>query len=385
MSKYDHQMRQGGYTTLRRKLIEENVISKEEIPLRSVMWSKGRESKGEFKDEDVEIMADKLMEHKKQIKEGQVNVEPGTDAMTLVFGKENGGFLKGVGTVVTYNRYFNVPRSKGSSKEEIKDLKVALHNGKLKLEKKDVELKALSTKVNEQDQTLKLVLAHLNAKGADFPNLSHTIGISSEKIVQSNETSPVSLKNNEPSELVTPVIPKPNKKTVQTKSATAAPDAKLISMKSATANTKTTNKTVESKTTNINQNIPKVSSNNPIHQPIKCSLSYPYKRNIVAHGTIHLSSEREFIHGVPLQDDCYKVSIDEVVVKTAFLPHQTGEFKLVEDAYKSFVPWPKYFVHTESEVPEIISHQKSTKRKPTYISSNALTKKTRSNTNKNNA
>ena len=115
------------------------------------------------------------MEQEKQIKEGQVNVEPGTDAMTLVFGKEKGGFLKGVGTGVTYNRYFNVPRSKGSSKEEIKDLKVALHNGKLELEKKDVELKALSTKVNEQDQTLKLVLAHLNAKGADFPNLSHTV------------------------------------------------------------------------------------------------------------------------------------------------------------------------------------------------------------------
>ena len=41
--------------------IEENVISKEEIPPRSVMWCKGRESKGEFKDEDVKIMADKLV------------------------------------------------------------------------------------------------------------------------------------------------------------------------------------------------------------------------------------------------------------------------------------------------------------------------------------
>ncbi|CAI9285357.1 unnamed protein product [Lactuca saligna] len=225
------------------------------------------------------------MEHEKEIKEGQVNVEPRTDAMTLVFGKEKGRFLKGVGMGVTYNKYFNVPRSKGSSKEEIKDLKVALHNGKLELEKKDAELKALSTKVNEQDQTLKLVLAHLNAKRVDFPNLSHTISISSEKIIQSNETSPVSLKTNEPSEHVT--------------------------------------------------------------IPIKCSLSYSYKRNIVARSTIHLSSERQFIHGVPLQDDCYKVSIDEVVVKNAFLPHQTGEYKLVEDVYKSFVPWPKYLVQTE--------------------------------------
>ncbi|CAI9271462.1 unnamed protein product [Lactuca saligna] len=204
------------------------------MPPRSVMWCKGRESKREFKDEDVKIMADRLMDHEKQIKEGQVNVELGTDAMTLVFGKEKGGFLKGVVMGVTYNRYFNVPHSKGSSKEEVKDLKVALHNGKLELEKKDVELKALSTKVNEQDQTLKLVLVHLNAKGADFPNLSHTTGVSSEKILQSNETSPISLKTNEPSEPVTPVIPKPTKIPVQMKSATATPDAELISKKSAT-------------------------------------------------------------------------------------------------------------------------------------------------------
>ena len=38
------------------------------------------------------------MEHEKRIKYGQLNVEPGMDAMTLVFGKEKGGFLKGVGT-----------------------------------------------------------------------------------------------------------------------------------------------------------------------------------------------------------------------------------------------------------------------------------------------
>ncbi|CAI9286469.1 unnamed protein product [Lactuca saligna] len=115
-----------GYTTLRRKLIEEKVISNEEMPPRSIMLCKGRESKGEFKDEDVKLMSDKLMEHEKQIKVGQLNVEAGTDALTLVFGKEKGGFLKGVGTEVTYNRYFNVPRYKGSSKEEIKYLKVAL-------------------------------------------------------------------------------------------------------------------------------------------------------------------------------------------------------------------------------------------------------------------
>ncbi|CAI9299126.1 unnamed protein product [Lactuca saligna] len=231
---------------------------------RSIMWCKGRESNGVFKDEDVKLMADKLIEQEKKIKKGQVNVEPGTNAMTLVFGKEKGGFLKGVSTGVTYNRYFNVPHNKGSSKEEIK--------------------------VNEQDQTLKLVLAHLYAKGVDFQNLSHTVGISCDNIVESSETTPASLKTKQPSELVTPVIGKPTKKQVQTNSATATPDTQLISMKYALV-------------------------------PIKCSLPHPYKRNIVA----------------------------LVVMKQAFPPHKTGEFTLVEDAYKSFVPSPKYLVQTESQ------------------------------------
>ncbi|CAI9274639.1 unnamed protein product [Lactuca saligna] len=185
-----------------------------------------------------------------------------------------------------------------------------------------------------------------------------------EKIVQRSETTPVSLKTNEPSEPITLVIAKPTKRAT---------------------NTKPTRKGVEFKTATINHNIPKVSPNKSLYQLIKCSLSYPYKRNIVACGTVHLSSERQFIHEVPLQDDCYKVSLDEVVIKHAFLPHKNGEFTLFEDAYKSFVAWPKYLVQTESKVPEIISHQNSTKRKPTYISSDALLKKTMSNTNKMNA
>ncbi|CAH1429119.1 unnamed protein product [Lactuca virosa] len=100
------------------------------------------------------------------------------------------------------------------------------------------------------------------------------------------------------------------------------------------ANTKPTRKVVESKTATINPDIPTVSPNKPLHQPIKCSLSYPYKRNIVARVLFHI--------------------------------------------------WSKYLVQTESKVPEIISHQEhqhqnSKKRKSTYISSDALLKKTKIN------
>ena len=53
------------------------------------------------------------------------------DAMTLVFGKEKGRFLKGVGTGVTATSYFHIPRNKGSAKQEIKDLKCAVQTGKI--------------------------------------------------------------------------------------------------------------------------------------------------------------------------------------------------------------------------------------------------------------
>lgn len=114
------------------------------------------------------------MEHEKQIKDGNVLLQPGTDAMTMVFGKDKGGYLKGVGTGVTATTYFHVPRNKGSAKEEIKELKCAVQTGKVELEKKDAQVKALSTKFDEQEQTLKLVLAHLAATGVKLPNLPNT-------------------------------------------------------------------------------------------------------------------------------------------------------------------------------------------------------------------
>ncbi|KAL6523050.1 hypothetical protein OROMI_031398 [Orobanche minor] len=81
-------------------------------------------------------LREKLMEIEKQINDGELKLDPGTDAMTLVFGKENGGFLKGVGTGVTATRYFHVPRNKGSAKEQIQELKIELQKGKREIEKK---------------------------------------------------------------------------------------------------------------------------------------------------------------------------------------------------------------------------------------------------------
>ncbi|CAI9277905.1 unnamed protein product [Lactuca saligna] len=139
-------------------------------------------------------LREKRVEHEKQIKDAEVKLDPGMDAMSLAFGKDNGGFLKGVGTCVTTSRYFNIPITKGSSKEQIVDLKFELQNERLELQKKDEELKSFSTKVKEQDKTLEIVLAHLESQGKMIPNLtshpnqSPTQVFSVDKNVQSHVT-----------------------------------------------------------------------------------------------------------------------------------------------------------------------------------------------------
>ncbi|KAK9073575.1 hypothetical protein SSX86_007899 [Deinandra increscens subsp. villosa] len=68
-----------------------------------------------------------------------------------------------------------------------------------------------------------------------------------------------------------------------------------------------------------------------IMQSIRCKLAYATKRQTVGMGTIH---------EVPLQDDCYKVSIDEVVVPASFLPFEVDGVKTLDKALKIFVPLP---------------------------------------------
>ncbi|GJV44969.1 transposase, Ptta/En/Spm, transposase, Tnp1/En/Spm-like protein [Tanacetum coccineum] len=62
---------------------------------------------------------EKMKETEDKIKEGTLQVDQGTDAITLVLGKEKGGYARGVGSGVTYKRYFDLPRSKQAADERI--------------------------------------------------------------------------------------------------------------------------------------------------------------------------------------------------------------------------------------------------------------------------
>nr|GEU61223.1 hypothetical protein [Tanacetum cinerariifolium] len=54
-----------------------------------------------------------------KIKEGTLKVDHDTDAMTVVLRMEKGGYARGVGSGVTYKRYFDLPRIRQASDERV--------------------------------------------------------------------------------------------------------------------------------------------------------------------------------------------------------------------------------------------------------------------------
>ena len=82
-----------------------------------------------------------------KLKDGTLTVEHG-DAMTLVFGKEKGAYAKGVGSGVTYNKYFDVPRSRQSA-----DARVALLERQLEMERLEREKERREREEKEARET----------------------------------------------------------------------------------------------------------------------------------------------------------------------------------------------------------------------------------------
>nr|GEZ91385.1 hypothetical protein [Tanacetum cinerariifolium] len=109
---YHYKMGQGGYVFVKEKMIKNKEIGADEEPPRGIMWLKGRKR--------------------------TLNLDDGTDAMTVVFGKENGGYARGVGSGVTYKRYFHLPRNIQATDERIELLQTQLDNERRERQQKDV-------------------------------------------------------------------------------------------------------------------------------------------------------------------------------------------------------------------------------------------------------
>ncbi|GKA17782.1 hypothetical protein Tco_0697619 [Tanacetum coccineum] len=62
-------------------------------------------------------VGDKLKETEDKIKERTLKVDHGTDVMTIVLGKEKGGYARGVGSEVTYKSKLDNERRERQEKE----------------------------------------------------------------------------------------------------------------------------------------------------------------------------------------------------------------------------------------------------------------------------
>nr|GEV11996.1 hypothetical protein [Tanacetum cinerariifolium] len=121
-------------------------------------YKKGRVNKDrEFTDDEIRLVGDKLKEADDKIKEGTLNLDDGTDAITVVFGKEKGGYARGIGSGVTYKRYFDLPRSRQATNERIELLQTQLDNKRHEHQQKDVFIKKLSIEITEKDEPVKTV------------------------------------------------------------------------------------------------------------------------------------------------------------------------------------------------------------------------------------
>ncbi|GJX37688.1 hypothetical protein Tco_0250991 [Tanacetum coccineum] len=104
---------------------------------------------------DLKTRLKRKKEADDKIKEGTLNLDDGTDAMTIVFGKKKGGYARVVGSRVTNKRYFHLPRSRQATNERIELLQSQLDNERRERQQKGVLVKKLSTEMTEKDVLVK--------------------------------------------------------------------------------------------------------------------------------------------------------------------------------------------------------------------------------------
>ncbi|GKD12822.1 hypothetical protein Tco_1197229, partial [Tanacetum coccineum] len=99
-------------------------------------------------------------------------VDQGTDSMTLVLGKEKGGYAKGVRSRVTYKRYFDLPRSKQAADERILLLESQLDAARREREEKELLIKNIHPVNSSADEEGGTTVETVKSMGAKYTTRS---------------------------------------------------------------------------------------------------------------------------------------------------------------------------------------------------------------------
>ncbi|PWA40198.1 transposase, Ptta/En/Spm, Transposase, Tnp1/En/Spm-like protein [Artemisia annua] len=343
-SLYQHTMGRGGYAHVIDKMIDSKEIEPDQEPPRGTLWVKGREKKdGEYHDDEIRSVGEKIKETEDKIKQGTLKVDHGTDAMTVVLGKEKGGYARGVGGGVTYKRYFDLPRLRQASDERVVLLQSELDNERRKRQEKDAVIQDLMNQLAAQRGQLQSTSTSLTPTPLTSTPVTPT------------EVSPVNKINH-----INSSVDKDSGTRV------AVIDKVASIQKSNELATLEMGKETET-------------------SEIKCKLWHLKKSSIIALGTVYKSDGKKMLHNKPLPKDCYKVSIDKSLVDAACIPDVgSNGFKTVKDALSGFYAWPKDQVVFDEKATtppttiQMIAENKTapkltTKRK-TFVSSDAMVK-----------
>ncbi|GJV08964.1 transposase, Ptta/En/Spm, transposase, Tnp1/En/Spm-like protein [Tanacetum coccineum] len=342
-SVYQHIMGRGRYALVKEKMIEKKEIEPDEEPARGTLWLKGRVNKdGEYPDDEIRSVGDKLKETEDKIKEGTLKVDHGTDAMTVVLGKEKGGYARGVGSGVTYKRYFDLPRSRQASDERILLLQSQLDNERRERQEKELLIQNLSNKMSQTEGMVTKLKNQLAAQGGQLQSMSTQL---TPPNVSPVDINPINSSADE--EGGTTVFGCENDASIQKSNGLATLEKEMETRVSNKTSPYETVKSVGSKkmTRSIRKDSSRQASQSQenvspllvLPQAIKCKLWHLKKSTIIALGTVYKTDGKQMLHNKELPKDCYKVSIDTSLVDAACIPDVGNNgFKIVKDVVGGF-------------------------------------------------
>ncbi|GJW38814.1 hypothetical protein Tco_0064659 [Tanacetum coccineum] len=244
---------------------------------------------------------EQMKETEDKIKEGTLKVDQGTDAITVVLGKEKGGYARGVGSGVTYKRYFDLPRSKQAADERILLLQSQLDAARRERQEKELLIQSMSSKMSQTEGLVTKLKTQLAAQGGQLQSMPTQLTPPAVSLV---DIYPVNSSADE--EGRTTIVGCDQNDTSIRKKMQKRETVKSMGAKKTTRSIRKDSSSQDSQ-----------SKENVSILPQTVALK---KSTIIAEGTVYKSDGKIMLHNKALPKDCYKVSIDKYLVDATFIP-----------------------------------------------------------------